>query len=79
MNARVRSEIDRKSRDEGHPRTVLSPVTSASTLDGLARALYTLMRRIQADLDRMEPIVKRLEALARAGTHGDLPGNGQSD
>ena len=62
---------------------VVSEITSPERLtlavNDMARML-TLLRRIQADLDRMEPILERLEQLVFAlGTHIGLPGNGCED
>lgn len=41
------------------------------------RRVRTLTRRMQSDLDVMKAVIERMENLAQAGTHADLPGNGQ--
>lgn len=47
------------------------------TLAFYIRRVRTLTRRMQSDLDVIKVVTEKMEILAQAGTHGDLPGNGQ--
>lgn len=53
------------------------PLFCAALFTRRVSYLRTLTNRMQADLDHMKAVVKNMEELAKAGTHGDLPGNGQ--